>query len=170
MASKINRVPWGLQDFLGNTNAGENPGVVPDNVQPGFDMWPLWGMERLSAFRATGTVTVRGDFVSLEIPAGELWMPYTVAWQVNGATAVGNHEARLGVFHYPFQDNPNVPMYIKSGEPWTAQAIGDLHVWNWTPGFPVVWNSGLEIRAQMSVSPPAAFTLQLYVHAWRLFR
>ena len=170
MSSKINRVPWGLQDFLGNTNAGENPGTVPDEVRAIFDMWPLWGMERLSAFRASGTMTVRGDSIALTVPDNELWMPYTVAWQVNGAGGVGNHEIRLGAFHYPFQDNPNVPMYIKSGDPWNAVAIGDLHTWNWTPGFPVVWNSGLDIRIDASVTPPAAHTANLYVHAWRLFR
>ncbi len=45
--SKINALPKGLQEFLGNTSQGVNPSDLLNGVRPQFDMLPFWAVDRV---------------------------------------------------------------------------------------------------------------------------
>jgi hypothetical protein len=101
--SRINRVPVGLQDLLGSQNLGRNPADLDQVVRPGVDMFPFWGLERMTWFRtAAVTVSTTGQAATTTIPQGEAWIPLTATCLLNGcqsgdtfgmsirATAVGD--------------------------------------------------------------------------------
>jgi hypothetical protein len=82
MTSRINRVPRGLQDLLNSVNLGVNPSDLLLTVQPGVDLFPFWGSEKLALFSAIGAAAVGGtDVQSHIIPNGEAWMP--LAWSID---------------------------------------------------------------------------------------
>lgn len=87
MASRINRLPWGLQDFLGSTSQGDNPSELLQQVRPTADMWPLWGMERLDIQTASNAAAAAVDAsAQVEIPNNELWIPFVIGGRADFTT------------------------------------------------------------------------------------
>lgn len=77
--SVINRVPRGLQSFLGSQNQGDNPSELARSVVGVIDMRPFYEADALQAGisntvnRATdGTITLQ------VVPVGEVWFLKTV--------------------------------------------------------------------------------------------
>lgn len=83
--SRINRVPRGLQDLLGNINQGENPDELLEGVRAGFDIQPLWLLERLRTRRVTGTNPTNFTQYQITVPTNELWLVRTLAF---GASSI----------------------------------------------------------------------------------
>lgn len=73
--SRINRVPFGLQEFLGNTSQGNNPSELLEQVRPGFNMWPLWGVDKIEYQEFSVSTGSLGAGATLTVPLGKVWMP-----------------------------------------------------------------------------------------------
>ena len=85
--SRINRLPWGLQDLLGSNSQGDNPSELMQDVRPQFDMLPLWAVERITfanAFRADAGAP--GSSIQIVIPTGEMWIPLWLSGFVSAST------------------------------------------------------------------------------------
>jgi len=93
--SAINRLPKGLQEFLGNTSQGVNPGELLQGVRPGVDLYPFWSLDQTVAETATQAVTSPGNGAFLTIPEGEVWAPLTLGARITGLT--GNDDIRIAV-------------------------------------------------------------------------
>ncbi len=73
--SRINRVPFGLQELLGSTAQGDNPSDLLQDVRASFDIEPLWHADRIESIEGTGTQQTIGAGIQVTIPSGEYWRP-----------------------------------------------------------------------------------------------
>lgn len=72
--SRINRVPFGLQDLLGSQNFGDNPSELSSVVAPVLDMLPFLSAERYSYSYQSGNISNNGAMASgISVPDGEIW-------------------------------------------------------------------------------------------------
>ena len=55
--SKINRLPKGLQEFLGNTAQGQNPDELSQTVVPTLEMQQYHALDQMKWVQATRTIT-----------------------------------------------------------------------------------------------------------------
>lgn len=72
--SQINRVPFGLQDLLNSRNFGRNPNALLQEVRPGFDMLPFWGLDSIEASSDSAAVSTFGTHTQITVPDSELWL------------------------------------------------------------------------------------------------
>lgn len=88
--SRINRVPFGLQDLLGSQNLGVNPSDMAQQVAPTLDLFPFWSAERLTMYTDTAVeVTARGAYLAYTVPLGEAWIPLWWSGALPGFEAAG---------------------------------------------------------------------------------
>lgn len=73
--SRINRVPFGLQDLLGSTNFGDNPSELAPVVAPTLDL-NLWlaSERREATYGNLVAGTSDGVGGQLVVPEGEMWI------------------------------------------------------------------------------------------------
>jgi hypothetical protein len=72
--SRINRVPFGLQDLLGSTNQGDNPSVLDEVATPVLELGAFLSAERRWFNRVNPvSKTSDGSIDSLIVPSGEQW-------------------------------------------------------------------------------------------------
>lgn len=121
--SGINRLPKGLQEFLGNTAAGINPSDLMQQVRPTVDMQPFWEAEGLRQTFRTGSVSQSGSSVFLDaVPAGEVWIPL---WMSGEITALGASDTWRGSCE--FYKNATGPAIILAASPtYTNVAVGSV--------------------------------------------
>lgn len=83
--SRINRVPYGLQDLLGSQNFGDNPSELGGVVSPVLDMYQFMKLERREfVINAAGsTRTTPGNFSNIVVPQGEIWMVEMIGATMN---------------------------------------------------------------------------------------
>jgi len=86
--SRINRVPFGLQELLGNAAQGDNPSELLDGVRADFDIEPLWHADRLQTAEATSSQSALSAGVQITVPSGEYWRPISMSGKM--AIAVGD--------------------------------------------------------------------------------
>lgn len=108
--SRINRVPFGLQDLLGSQNFGDNPSELAQVVAPSLDMLPFLSAERMSYEYASASVSGNAEIASMVVPEGELW--YLVgcgcAMKANSGEPTVAYGVRIsaGVFNVPTSSSP----------------------------------------------------------------
>lgn len=110
--SQINRVPRGLQDFLGSQNFGDNPSELGSVVAPVLDITDYLKSERrFFNYNASAGVAVDGAVLSHTVPSGELWYIEGVSVGVGFAGVGGSWTAEFGYMHVnPLNSNqPTVP-------------------------------------------------------------
>lgn len=72
--SKINSLPKGLQELLGNTSQGKNPDELSNVVYGNFDILPFWGIDKtIAQVVSANTVHVVGQGIDMNVPEGEAW-------------------------------------------------------------------------------------------------
>lgn len=86
--SRINAVPKALQDLLGNTASGVNPSELAAFVQPGLEMLPFWMLDRQEYIPSAGSVAAVFGNTFLTVPAGEIWIPIGLSFEITG-TVIG---------------------------------------------------------------------------------
>lgn len=104
--ARINRLPHGLQDLLGNTNLGINPAELLEAVRPSVDLWALWTAERVS-YTEESVANVFGtqfDSIDITVPVGELWIPTRSALEVVQGTP---NSTTTVIFDFGVDDVPN---------------------------------------------------------------
>ncbi len=75
MTSRINRLPKGLQDFLGNSNFGNNPSDLSAIVSPTLDMSPFYAAETIAVYKGgQKIVSTEGDIDLVDVPPGYVWL------------------------------------------------------------------------------------------------
>lgn len=109
--SRINRVPFGLQDLLGSTNQGDNPNELGEVVAPTLALDTYLSAER--RFWHAGTLTtasVDGAVISKDVPVGELWLLQSIGCTVVQNGAGGPYFAQVGatIQQAVNSDNPAV--------------------------------------------------------------
>lgn len=77
--SRINRLPWGLQNLLGSTAQGDNPSNLEESVRPILDVTPHYELERLNSQSVSGANTAIGGSETITIPDGEVWEIVTIS-------------------------------------------------------------------------------------------
>jgi hypothetical protein len=136
--SRINRVPFGLQDLLGSVNLGVNPSDMAEQVRGEIDLFPHWASERLTIIDQTGVQYAGTGIVAaltFTIPNGQAWIPVTTFSSIN-FEIVGQQAA------WAFQVNrvPNLGNPLLSGavsyeakDPVTSIQIGQITrlIHNW---------------------------------------
>lgn len=100
--SKINRVPRGIQDLLGNTAQGQNPAELLQSVRPTFDLLPWWSTERIDFTNFIGSFAAVFQQQTIRVPQGELWIPISMSG--DSTTTVIGEEI---VFVLGISDNSN---------------------------------------------------------------
>ena len=96
--SKINRLPYGFQDFLGNTAAGNNPDKLLTDVRPTVDMSPYWAFGQTQFEGQSKAVGAIGGGAFFTVPAGELWSPIHIGGEFTGYGTGGTFELRTSIF------------------------------------------------------------------------
>ena len=81
--SRINRLPSGLQEFLGNTSQGVNPSELSNVVSPTFDISDFWKVQKQDEIRIVTSMTAVYQSAFFQIPQSELWMLIGVSAGVN---------------------------------------------------------------------------------------
>jgi len=79
--SKINALPFGLQEILGNTALGINPDDLSQEVKAQFDIEKYWLLDKIQFAEAQVLTTVADSGVEVEIPDSEIWMPISCSAQ-----------------------------------------------------------------------------------------
>lgn len=121
-ASMIATSPRGLQDLLGNINQGVNPHDLSHTVSGVIDLTPFWSTDKLQMNANLGAITAVGDYVSFEVPTGEVWRPVNVTAHLNSQTA--NDETRLSVV---YKDPTGRVFSLVDGDLYTEATGNDLY-------------------------------------------
>lgn len=82
--SKINRLPQGFQELLGNTSQGENPADLSQVVAPVIDMTPYYSVPQMQSAIVSGLVTTAGNGRFALVPPGEVWRPLNISAYMTG--------------------------------------------------------------------------------------
>lgn len=77
--SKVNTLPKGLQEFLGNTSQGVNPSDLSGTVSPGIDLYPFWSADKIRNVVSNANIGAVGQFAALQVPAGESRIPIAIS-------------------------------------------------------------------------------------------
>lgn len=121
MPGLIQRVPVGLLDFLGLKATGQNPVVMPDELQTVVDISQLYAAARWEQFQAsTNTVNLIGFWgaATLTVPSGEMWLVDSLMYTSGTLLAGTTYRLRPGLIGVQSGSQP-----IKVGElsqSWTA--------------------------------------------------
>lgn len=79
--SRINRLPKGFQDFLGNTNMGDNPSFLMQEVRPVVDMADFYQSDELKILSDSEiAVTGPGVVTAFTVPQGRLFFLKSVGF------------------------------------------------------------------------------------------
>jgi hypothetical protein len=95
--SKINTVPKGLQEFLGNTSQGVNPSELSNQVLPSFDMFKFWALDKTEYLveQATAVATFQATF--RQVPEGEIWIPLNLSYEITLSVAAETAQIVCGI-------------------------------------------------------------------------
>ena len=97
LISKVNTPPKGLQSLLGNVNQGLNPHELAHAVSPSVDLFPHWAIDKMKVNSATSSYAPGpGTGQTITVPAGELWMPISIAGSFSMLIAQ-EYEFTLGI-------------------------------------------------------------------------
>lgn len=77
--SKINRIPTGLQDLVGNTSQGKNPDELSNTVVPTVDMQWAWEVEKIRYNRISTQFAASYQRHTMTVPDGVMWLPISIA-------------------------------------------------------------------------------------------
>ena len=131
MAGRINKVARGLQSLIGLTNFGENPNLIGDEVRPTIDIVANLAAERVSALDIPASIDAANPII-LDIPEGQLWVPYTLGLDV-ALNAPGDEAvAALLVSRVP-SETPANPAVLQIAPRVVAAVGGDRAsaLYNW---------------------------------------
>lgn len=84
--SKINRFAKGLQEYFGNTAAGDNPDELSNTVAPVVDIRPFLNVDQVTYQQKVATLTSVGNGGFFTVPQGEMWMPRHLVGTLAGAS------------------------------------------------------------------------------------
>lgn len=124
--SRINRVPFGLQDLLGSQNFGDNPSELGGVVAPVLDMSPYLTAERYSYKHDTDVLADNGQITTFLVPDGEIWYVLAVGGALEPAsgTPIVDFGGNIGAFIF---DVPN------SNNPGSSHPVAGMQFRNETP-------------------------------------
>lgn len=156
----INRLPKGLQEFLGNTAQGQNPSELRQDVFPTIDMSPFWSLDRTKYKRQTGTITTIGNGAFITIPPGEVWMPFHMSAIMTGFTVGDVVRMNLSLFP-PNGDNFVLASGVNIGLTDIVERVGVSYDWK----RPILYSDGMIFGGGVErldiASPSEAITLNL---------
>jgi hypothetical protein len=108
--SRINRVPFGLQDLLGSQNFGDNPSELSGVVAPTLDMGMFLTAERTNYAYKAVAISNNGLVTSFVVPEGEVWYVtgFGFGMKPSSGTPSGPFGLHMGVymFNLPGSDTP----------------------------------------------------------------
>ena len=151
--SKINTLPKGLQQFLGNTHQGVNPSELSQTVQPQVDLQPFWSADKLKWFSNAVTVTTPGNGNIVVVPQGELWSPVVHSGRITGLTPADTVAISTEIWA------PDSTRFITSSVPTqTAITTNDTFSSQWVPDRDVWYPGGykfVSITFELSIASPS---------------
>lgn len=132
-------------------------------------MWPLWAAERLQFDRNTATLTARGQNTSVEVPAGEWWMPVSSFGGIFGFADVGT-QVKLALTIKQISNNPGFHIPYAESPLTTSAFVGELfHVPFMFPNR-VLYPAGtlFAVRASEYVPTIGPDTIEFGILYWQL--
>ena len=96
--SKINRLPKGLQEFLGNTAQGQNPDELSQTVVPTLEMQQYHALDQMKWVQATRTITTIGNGAFFPVPTNEIWRPIYLSGNMTGLEEGDDIRLEIAVF------------------------------------------------------------------------
>jgi len=167
LLSKVNAVPRGLQDFLGNVNQGINPQQLDPLVSPSVDLFPFYQVDNLRARLEvdTGVPGALGFGVDVEVPEGEIWqvIAASASYKTIGA---GTDDTSISVGIY----DPSLTVMTAIYTAAETNVVGSVGA-NQTVGGPfpdrLFLSSGWRVRGQVNGTnqvTPRQMTLQFIYH------
>lgn len=119
--SKINTLPKGLQEFLGNTSQGQNPSELNQEVRPIIDLFSFWAVDKTKHTTKTQAITQSGIQIFLgPVPVGETWVPLHMGAILTGIEEGDDIRMRLGAF----QRAALSELVLKTGDTYSNPALG----------------------------------------------
>ncbi len=92
--SRVNRVPYGLQNLLGAQNFGDNPSELSGIIAPTLDLWQMLKFEQRAWHIDPGAVNrnTPGAISFKAVPEGEMWIVEAIgcSFAKNAPWAVGD--------------------------------------------------------------------------------
>jgi len=156
--SRINRVPYGLQELLGSTAQGDNPSELLQEVRPAFDIEPYWHADRVVSTDGSVAAIGIGAGLAFTVPAGEYWVPIMLSGQY-AMLAADVCGFSLTVRTLP----ASTTVFIASSGVITAAVDTNLHV---SHDFvkSTLWRAGTRFGAQLQATNGASRTLTIQLH------
>lgn len=105
--SRINRLPFGLQDFLQSKTDGENPGNLNQDVVPTIDMLRWYDATAHKFHSTVENVVTEGEFDQVTVPVGEIWFVVAVGVNCRSALAGNGSDFSCAVKNVTGASNPN---------------------------------------------------------------
>lgn len=124
--STINRVPWGLQDVLGNTNFGDNPSVLAKTTVPTYRIDRHLKFELLTNAVASGALTNTTDTIDITVPDGEVWELIQVSSRVSGVATTELYQLTILLTAL----NSSNDHFVATTRKTDSTQIGSAAIWN----------------------------------------
>lgn len=151
MPTTVNRVPFGLQDLLGNTGFGKNPGEFADTINPTLEMLPFWLGERHGVTAKTSALTTRGEALIITVPDGKLWMPHSMHIGIVGGITVGDiMQFTFNVDALPIEVGITSFIRLRTTDLYTVVTVGDLQYYDYQFPFRHVALAGRQFAMQIA--------------------
>jgi len=96
--SKINRVPYAFQSFLGNTAQGTNPDTLLNDVRPVLDLDAFYSFGETRYTGQTKAVGAIGQGLFFVVPEGEAWSPIHIGAEFAGGGTGASYGFRVTLF------------------------------------------------------------------------
>ena len=93
--SRINRVPFGLLDFLATKTQGDNPSQLLQEVRPTLDLTKFFIAERMENFSEVQVSAAAAGGFTFTVPVGEIWFPVTASMTMIVADANGRADLQV---------------------------------------------------------------------------
>lgn len=121
----INRVPRGLQDFLGSRTLGQNPSDLLQSVRPQVDLSPFYlsALDFETTLTASGSVAIQGTYAVQTVPPDELWLIELISLQSFVIATTGIVAGRIVLVPASGVAGPISPGYSD-----TASAVGAIYL------------------------------------------
>jgi len=161
--SQITRVPWGLQDFLGNRNQGDNPSVFGEVVTPTLDMTPFFSINNEKLYSEGFGIITANATIDHTVPEGEVWILKSMG-MYHKANSAGAGDGYTASYFAQELSNANIPSnqhglrapYVYETDGVTGDAIGEAQPVNdfiaWS-GTVLKWRVGLMTSTAGNFSP-----------------
>ena len=160
--SRINRVPFGLQDLLGSQNMGDNPSELSRVVAPTLPMMPFYYAQKRE-YAVSNVVTVVDQDDSggcvIDVPEGEIWFCRAVGTRVrcDGGNSAYKYHTAVQLQNPRVFEGAAPPAnvgFADMGWAETAAGVGNTTVWT-TQGVeldfePIFGGESLEFNLTMS--------------------